>query len=94
MAIATSAPVGVAQAVVLGGRGQAAGRPHELAARDRRDLLVGQVTTGKASSPVSSGRRSGSRPAGPSAAAVRISSSGVASSSVNGPDAVRVRAPR
>ena len=34
------------------------------------------VTTGKASSPVSSGRRSGSRPAGLSAAAARTSSSG------------------
>ena len=49
---------------------------------------------GKASSPVSSGRRSGTRPAGPSAAADRITSSGVAPSSVNGPEAVRVSAPR
>ena len=44
-------------------------------------------TTGKASRPVSSGRSSGRRPVGPSAAAARISSSGVASSIVNGPDA-------
>jgi hypothetical protein len=43
---------------------------------------------------VSIGSKSPIRPAGLSAAAVRISSSGVASSIVNGPDAVRVSAPR
>ena len=55
---------------------------------------VVSVTTGNASRPRSIGRRSGRRPAGPSIAAARISSSGVASARVNGPDAVRVRAPR
>ena len=38
-AIATSVPAGSRQAVVLGGPGQATGRAHELAARDRRDLV-------------------------------------------------------
>ena len=88
-------PAGVAQAIVLG-RARAGRRPDGRTGRGRRPRPrpAVSVTTGNASSPVSIGRSTGRRPSGLSAAAARTSSSGTAVSSVNGPDAVRVSAPR
>src|SRR6476646_4165448 len=94
LAIATRAPSGARRRYRSPGPGRpAAGRtnwPRAIAATSSAD----RTTIGKPSRPVSSGRSSGTSPAGPSSAAVRITSSGVAPSSVNGPEAVRVNAPR
>ena len=87
------APVGRA-AVAVGRTRQAGGRSHELAARDAVDLVGGQLDDGEgvqAGVERSQQRDEAGRPV---AAAARITSSGVASSSANGPEAVRASAPR
>ena len=67
-----------------GRAGRPAGRTNWPRATAATSSAV-SVTTGNASSPVSSGWSTGRRPSGLSAAAARMSSSGRAVSSVNGP---------
>ena len=76
-----------------GPAGPPAGRTYWPRATAASSTSVNSMT-GKASRPSSIGRRSGTMPSGPSAAAARMSSSGVAAARSNGPDAMRVRAPR
>ena len=85
---------GVAQAIVLRGRRETPGRADELAAGDRRGLLVGEHHDRERVEARVERLQVRSSPAGLSAAEVRRSSRATASSSRNGPDAVRVSAPR
>ena len=95
MAIATSVPSGPREPVVLGRAGQAACRPDELALGDGSQLIRGQrndregIETGiERAGGTASGRRGSPRRRRGSRRAAS------ASSSVNGPEAVRVSAPR
>ena len=95
VAIATSVAVGVAQPIVLAGPGQAARRTDELAACDGRDLVRGQHDDRERVEPGVDRpeERQEARRALRGGGADRRRAA-VASSSVNGPEAVRVSAPR